>query len=126
LDWHPDHQVAWPIVRSALKGSGLCPPKIRGYEVWTPIAQFDEVQNITAVMPRKVRALRAHRSQIDDFDYERAMLELNQDRGALAAKSRYAEAFQILRPELTFDIEIVRVTIGRIRHIDVRLKRWKK
>jgi LmbE family N-acetylglucosaminyl deacetylase len=95
-DWHPDHQAAWPIIRTALKRSGLRAPKIRAYEVWTPISQFDEVQDISAVMPRKLRALRAHRSQVGDFDYKRAVLGLNQYRGALAAKSRYAEVFQIL------------------------------
>jgi LmbE family N-acetylglucosaminyl deacetylase len=96
-DWHPDHQAAWPILRTALKRSSLRAPKIRAYEVWTPLNQFDEVQDISAVMPHKLRALRAHCSQFGgDFDYKRAMLGLNQYRGALAAKSRYAEVFQIL------------------------------
>ena len=95
-DGHPDHQAAWPIVRSALKRGGMRVPKLRAYEVWTPISQFDEVQDISAVMPRKLRALRAHRSQLDDFDYEQAVRGLNRYRGALASKTRYAEVFQIL------------------------------
>jgi LmbE family N-acetylglucosaminyl deacetylase len=95
-DWHPDHQAAWPIVRAALKRSGVRASKIRAYEVWTPIGQFDEVQDISAVMSRKLRAVRAHRSQLGDFDYEQGVRGLNQYRGALAAKSRYAEVFQIL------------------------------
>jgi len=98
-DWHPDHRAAWPIVRTALVRSGLRPPKIRAYEVWTPVGEFNEVQDISVVMSRKLRAFRAHRSQIGEFDYERAMKGLNQYRGALAAKSRYAEVFQTLNIE---------------------------
>jgi hypothetical protein len=44
-------------------------------------------------MPRKIRALRAHRSQLNEFDYVRAVTGLNQFRGALSAKCRFAEAF---------------------------------
>ena len=95
-DWHPDHQATWPIVRTALKRSGIPAPKIRAYEVWAPIGQIDEVQDISGVMSRKMRAVRAHRSQLGDFDYVRAVRGLNQYRGALLAKSRYAEVFQIL------------------------------
>jgi LmbE family N-acetylglucosaminyl deacetylase len=95
-DSHPDHQATWPIVRTALKRSGLRAPTIRAYEIWTQFKQFDVVEDISAVMPRKLRALQAYRSQLGVFDYERAILGLNQYRGALAAKSRYAEVFQTL------------------------------
>jgi LmbE family N-acetylglucosaminyl deacetylase len=93
-DGHPDHQASLTILRVALKSSRLGLPALRAYEVWTPLATFDQVQDITPVMPRKLRALRAHRSQLGEFDYVRAMRSLNQYRGALAAKSRYAEVFQ--------------------------------
>lgn len=95
---HPDHQASLPILRAALKSSGLRAPTLRAYEVWTPLATFDEVRDITAVMRRKLRALRAHRSQLGEFDYGQAVRGLNQYRGALAAKSRYAEVFQTLDP----------------------------
>ncbi len=95
-DGHPDHQATWPVLRLGLKRSGFATPKLRAYEVWTPLAQFDGVQDISAVMSRKLRALRAHRSQLNDFDYERALRGLNKYRGALAIKSRYAEVFQNL------------------------------
>src|SRR5258708_6775189 len=68
-DSHPDHQAASPILRSALEGSACGRATLRAYEVWTPISRFDEVQDISAVMPRKLRAIRAHHSQIEDFDY---------------------------------------------------------
>jgi LmbE family N-acetylglucosaminyl deacetylase len=96
-DWHPDHKAALPVVRAALKGAGVPIPILRGYEVWTPLSEHDHVENITAVMPRKLRALRAHKSQLDGkFDYERAVTALNQFRGALAGRCKFAEAFQTL------------------------------
>jgi N-acetylglucosamine malate deacetylase 1 len=96
LEQHPDHQVALPIAREAAERSGIRAPKFRAYEVWTPLGRFDEIADISAVMPRKLRALRAHRSQLDEFDYARAVRGLNQYRGALAAHSRYAEVFQTM------------------------------
>ncbi len=94
-DSHPDHQAAWPVLRAALKRSGLRAPALRAYEVWTPLSQFDEVQDITAVMSRKLRAIRAHRSQLDEFDYARAVRGLNAYRGVLAGKCSYAEVFEV-------------------------------
>lgn len=96
LEWHPDHAAAIRIVRAALKGGGVTTPTLRGYEVWTPLSEFDHVEDITPVMPQKLRALRAHRSQLAEFDYVRAVRGLNEYRGALAAKSRFAEVFQTI------------------------------
>ena len=93
-DWHPDHQAALPLLRAALRGVRLPAVELRAYEVWTPFEEFDYVTDISRVMRRKVRALRAHRSQLGEFDYERAVLGLNQYRGALARKCAYAEVFQ--------------------------------
>ena len=95
-EWHPDHQAALPILRAAWRGAGIRQPELRGFEVWTPLAEHDRVEDITAVMALKLRALRAHRSQLGEFDYERAVKGLNQFRGALAAKCGYAEVFQTL------------------------------
>ena len=96
-DWHPDHQAALPILRTALRGIRGRALELRAYEVWTPLDEFDRVEDISRVMPRKRRALRAHRSQLREFNYERAVCGLNQFRGALAAKRPYAEVFQTIR-----------------------------
>jgi len=93
-EWHPDHKAALPIVRAALEAARIPGPTLRAYEVWTPLAEYDHVENITAVMPRKLRALRAHRSQLKEFDYVRAVTGLNQFRGELAARCRCAEVFK--------------------------------
>lgn len=96
LEWHPDHQAALPILRRALKGWRGALPELRAYEVWTPLATHDQVEDITRMMPRKLKALRAHRSQMGEFKYERAVRGLNAFRGELAAKCRYAEVFQTI------------------------------
>jgi LmbE family N-acetylglucosaminyl deacetylase len=94
-EWHPDHQAALTILKAARRsGRGFRSPQGRGYEVWTPITRYEHVENITAEFPSKVRALRAYRSQLDGFDYERAVRGLNQFRGALAGRCRFAEVFQ--------------------------------
>jgi N-acetylglucosamine malate deacetylase 1 len=93
-DWHPDHQAALPMLRAGLRGLRLPKVELRTYEVWTPLGEFDQVVDISTVMPRKLRALRKHGSQLKEFDYLRAVRGLNQFRGALAAKCEYAEVFQ--------------------------------
>jgi N-acetylglucosamine malate deacetylase 1 len=100
-DWHPDHRAAWPVLKRALRGvkPSRC-PVLRAYEVWTPLATGEEVQDISAVMPRKLRALRAHRSQLEEFDYVSAVQGLNRFRGALSGKCRYAEVFVDLHPSM--------------------------
>lgn len=97
-DGHPDHQATLPILRVALRRQRVLKPEMMAYEIWTPLAEHDVVTDISAVMPRKLRALRAHRSQLEEFDYARAVSGLNQFRGTLAGKCRYAEVFQHLPP----------------------------
>jgi LmbE family N-acetylglucosaminyl deacetylase len=92
-EWHPDHRAALGILRAACRNGG-CRSEVIAYEVWTPLSEHDHVEDITAEMPKKLRALRAHRSQLNQFDYVRAVRGLNQFRGELAAKCRYAEVFQ--------------------------------
>jgi LmbE family N-acetylglucosaminyl deacetylase len=91
----PDHEASLAIVRSALSGSELAEKThLITYEVWTPLPEYDHVEDITPVMRRKLKALRCHRSQIGYFRYDRAVRGLNQYRGELAARCRYAEVFQ--------------------------------
>ncbi len=93
---HPDHKAAARLLQSVLRIVRLNAPLVRAYEVWTPLTQFEHVENITDVMPRKLRALRAHRSQLVEYDYVSAIQGLNRFRGELAGKCRYAEVFQAL------------------------------
>lgn len=95
-EWHPDHKASLPVLRAALQTSHIAEPKLRGYEVWTPISEYQHVENISHVMPRKLRALRKHASQLKEWDYVRAIKGLNEYRGAMAGRCRYAEVFQEL------------------------------
>lgn len=94
-EWHPDHKVCLPALRAALRATAI-KPRLLGYEVWTPLSEFQHVENITEVMPAKLRALRKHQSQISDWDYVRAVRGLNEFRGVMAGRCRYAEVFQDL------------------------------
>lgn len=93
-DAHPDHQPVCALVKKAIQRSRIAKPELRAYEVWTPLTQADYVVNISRMMPGKIKALRAHRSQLRAFDYVSAVRGLNRYRGALAGRCLYAEVFQ--------------------------------
>jgi LmbE family N-acetylglucosaminyl deacetylase len=93
-EWHPDHRVALGLTRSALRQAGLT-PELRAYEFWTPLDPVGFVTDITAVMPAKIAAVRCYRSQLEQIDYERAVVGLDQYRGVLDPQHvDYAEAFR--------------------------------
>jgi LmbE family N-acetylglucosaminyl deacetylase len=97
---HPDYAVTLGIVRRCVSDLSIARPYLRLYEVWTPIASPNDVVDVSAVMARKLRAIRCHRSQIETFAYDRAARGLNAYRGEMFAKCRYAEAFMSTGLEL--------------------------
>ena len=94
-EWHPDHKAAGVILTLAM--NGIARPEIRGYEIWTPLSEFDVVTDITVVMSRKLQAIRCHVSQVTEIDYAHAAEGLNAFRGVIAARVRFAEVFQKLQ-----------------------------
>jgi LmbE family N-acetylglucosaminyl deacetylase len=90
---HLDHQACIPILRSAVRKAQIS-TQLRAYEVWTPMERFGWPEDITPVMARKLRAVRCYRSQLAVFRYDRAIRGLNQYRGCLAARTRFAEVFR--------------------------------
>jgi LmbE family N-acetylglucosaminyl deacetylase len=96
MEWHPDHRATLPILKTAYTGLSLSAPVLRGYEVWTPLPEYQHVENIDGTMEKKLDALRAHASQIADWDYVRAIRGLNAFRGVMAGRCEYAEVFQDL------------------------------
>lgn len=92
-EWHPDHRAASAAVGQAAVRCGLSTWSVLGYEVWTPIAAFDVVEDVSVVMPRKLEAIGCYASQLSPIDYRRGAEGLNAYRGALAARSTYAEVF---------------------------------
>jgi LmbE family N-acetylglucosaminyl deacetylase len=97
-DGHPDHVAAAPILWQALSDLSAdgVPPTVLGYEVWTPMPTYDDGADITSVMADKLRAVRCHKSQVEALRYDRGVRGLNQFRGAMAWKCRYAEVYQHL------------------------------
>ena len=97
-EWHPDHAASLPITRRAVELSGREMPELLAYEVWTPLGEYDHVEDTSGVIDRKLEAVRCYRSQLVGFRYDRAVLGLNQYRGALAARCDYAEVFAWIYP----------------------------
>ncbi len=98
IESHPDHHACLPLVRCALRQAGGATPELRGYEVWTPMPEFDWPEDITDCMKVKLRAIRCYESQLRVFRYDHAVRGLNRYRGALAARCQYAEVFRSLDP----------------------------
>ena len=96
LEWHPDHKAALAALRLALAGLDEKTPVIRTFEVWTPLPEYDHVEEITDCMEQKLRAVRCYASQIGELHYDRAIEGLNAYRGEMAAKRPYAEVFMTL------------------------------
>lgn len=90
---HPDHQAAFAAMVSAAARCGLASTALLRYEVWTPLAEFDMVEDISEVMPRKLQAITCYASQLSGYDYLQAATGLSLYRGALAARRPYAEVF---------------------------------
>jgi LmbE family N-acetylglucosaminyl deacetylase len=90
----PDHRQVEPIVRSALLHSGGHAMLV-GYEVWTPLADYHLVQDITAVAAAKRSAIEAYRSQATRTWAEGA-LGLNRYRGTTTSKGTWCEVFQVV------------------------------
>jgi LmbE family N-acetylglucosaminyl deacetylase len=93
---HPDHAACLPILAAAHRQLGIGEPWLLGYEVWTPLGRFDTVEDVSDVFEKKLAAVRAHRSQIQQFAYDRAARGLNMYRGATAGHCRFAEVFASL------------------------------
>jgi LmbE family N-acetylglucosaminyl deacetylase len=93
-DGHPDHHACQPIVHAALSSRLTPPPALLGYEVWTPLSEYDRAEDISQTMERKLQAVRAHGSQIRQIPYDRAARALNEYRGAMSQVGRFAEVFK--------------------------------
>jgi LmbE family N-acetylglucosaminyl deacetylase len=98
LEWHPDHKAALPVLAEALDGLDFVPATVRTYEVWTPLTEYDHVEDISAFMEQKLAAVRCYASQLGELHYDRAIEGLNRYRGEMAARRPYAEVFATCQP----------------------------
>ena len=92
---HPDHAAAARIV-DRVAGLLGTPFERAAYEVWTPMTDFDDVEDISGVVETKLAAVRTYASQLSKFRYDDAVEGLNRFRGALAGHCAYAEVFQLV------------------------------
>jgi N-acetylglucosamine malate deacetylase 1 len=93
-DDHPDHGAAARLVRQAVAASAPT-PLIRGFEIWRPLAEIEEIFDVSEVIADKRRAIRAYRSQCAVMDLDDAALGLARYRGEMHSwpGGPYAEVF---------------------------------
>ncbi len=72
-------------------------PTILAYEVWTPLKNFNYVENITEFTEKKSMSLRRHKSQIAEVKYDEATIGLNRYRGVMTGKGKFCECFEVLK-----------------------------
>jgi LmbE family N-acetylglucosaminyl deacetylase len=97
-EMHRDHLAAVRVLRSALRAMKGKRPRVLMYEVWTPIQKLDEIIDISPYMNKKIRAVRAYRSQCAEVGFVEAVRGLNRYRGELHSwpGGDYAEVFTYL------------------------------
>jgi N-acetylglucosamine malate deacetylase 1 len=90
-DHHDDHKAAFSLLLAALHEY---PREIQVwlYEVWSPL-EPNMMISIDSVIEWKIRAMRAHASQMAIMDYVTAFRALAKYRSLFCPSSKFAEAF---------------------------------
>lgn len=71
---------------------------IYGYEVWSPLSRFQMAVSLTEdQMKRKIEALKKHKSQVDSYDYVKAVEGLAKYRGVMSGAGEFAEVFEVIK-----------------------------
>jgi LmbE family N-acetylglucosaminyl deacetylase len=98
-EMHPDHRGAVHLLSKVLGRAREKCPDVLMYEVWTPIQQLDEIVDVSPYMEKKLRAVRAYRSQCRVIGFVEAVRGLNRYRGEMHSwpGGNYAEVFTRLR-----------------------------
>lgn len=107
-DGHKDHQQAFAVVMEAVgRAGGNSFPEwggkawsietILGYEVWTPMRSFQYVNDVSDAIETKINALREHKSQLANVQYDEAGRALNRFRGIMTERGQYCECFEVIK-----------------------------
>ncbi len=84
IDKHRTHRTVSRLTLDCLKAAAEENPfecECWFYEVWTPFASYDRIEDITSFADHKRRAIEAHRSQTAYKDYTDGIMGLNRYRG---------------------------------------------
>jgi len=106
LDAHEDHKVTFRLVNEAIGRAGVpvfqeyrgrlwSVETVLAYEVWTPLLEFNYVEDISEFMNLKIAALRKHQSQIKIIRYDEAAEGLARYRGAMTGVGKHCEVFAV-------------------------------
>lgn len=106
-DGHKDHQATFVLVTKALKEAiaAMVIEKnsclVLCYEVWTPLQEISQKNDITSSIDLKLKALSEHVSQTEVINYVEGIKGLNNYRGIMVAPNHYgyAECFQVHNEE---------------------------
>ena len=94
---HEDHRAAARLLKRAIVNMPLLEsqPKVRMFEVWTPIQKLDEIVDISPFIETKMAAIRAYKTQCAVMDFDEAFRGLSRYRGELHSwpGGEYAEVF---------------------------------
>jgi LmbE family N-acetylglucosaminyl deacetylase len=112
-DAHQDHRTTFQLVNEAVgraggplfqecKGEPWSVDVVLAYEVWTPLSEFNYIEDISEFIDKKIAALRKHESQIKSLRYDEAAEGLARYRGAMTGKGKYCEVFQIVKASHLF------------------------
>ena len=91
-EMHPDHRATARIVAMACQGLSI---ETLYFEVWTPLARFDEIVDVTSTIGTKVEAIRSYASQCNIMRFDDAFTGLARYRGEMFSwpQGDYAEVF---------------------------------
>ncbi len=107
-DKHRDHRQTYELVVEACSWAGSPRAPVCGqhlwrvgtilcYEVGTPVQDCSYIEDITAFIDVKLRALALHASQLHNLDYGEAVRSLNRFRGITTGGGTYCECFRVLK-----------------------------
>jgi len=108
LDGHRDHRKTFELVGESLTRAGIpafqecrgtpwVTDTVLAYEVWTPLSDYEYVEDISEFITKKTAALRMHESQMKSVRYDEACEGLARYRGALTGKGKYCEVFGVIK-----------------------------
>lgn len=101
IDNHPDHVSTNRILKAINPGNTF----IAAYELWTPIVP-NLLVDISNEIEQKMKAMKAHKSQLAELNYLDAITGLNRYRGSMYTKKKMtgAEAFCFAPPREYFSL----------------------